>query len=418
MFKSKAMTAILLGIVFALSGPAHAQSVTVQMIDDAIGATNGVEWIVVDNELNRQAFPNTDDGKQALIAEMNKTPNANFSLQYQDANRNAMGPFRPLRAASNVAGSSLVACSRMSRLQPTLNSRPESGAPADVVFVFNEHGSLCYQSHTRITEGDRLTVRAYGTEDEIGKLGLDVGTCSLQPSTPSILDAIEDGVTFTSGQLSGQKIAYRDFGPNQCFDAQVTMTVKKQDGSAYAGPLSVKQYRRYRGTFQIGAVWTEFADDGFDLTDFGSGNQIRALSDDSRGPEYVGSLVIYGIPYYVKGLFGDNKNRRGIPYNYAGRDIVNEDSWKDRLGLALSFGLSDPDETLGVGLSFELVSGVNLTGTYLYQRISELDGVAVGDDFSGTKDQIPTRKTWEEDFVIGLSIDGRYLTKFFSSSSD
>ena len=180
---------------------------------------------------------------------------------------------------------------------------------------------------------------------------------------------------------------------------------------ALAGPVNINQYQRYRGTFQIGAVWTDLTDDGFDVTDFGAGPVIREKGDGSRGPEYVGSLVVYGIPHYLRSL-----TRRGT--NYAGRDIVNENRWRDRLGLALSFGLSDPDDLLGIGLSFELVSGINVTGTLLYRNIKVLDTLEVGDSFAGTAAEIPTKKSWEDEFAFGLSIDGRYLAKFFTSSSE
>jgi hypothetical protein len=95
---------------------------------------------------------------------------------------------------------------------------------------------------------------------------------------------------------------------------------------------------------------------------------------------------------------------------------VNDWDWSDRVGLAMTFGLSDPEDTLGIGLSIDIANGFSITATQLYRRMDRLDGVAEGDAFSGAADTIPKVETWEEEFVVGLSIDGRYITKFFSSN--
>lgn len=143
--------------------------------------------------------------------------------------------------------------------------------------------------------------------------------------------------------------------------------------------------------------------------DLGSGPVIRNTVDNSRGPEYVASLVVYGIPHYLRTLTGNSR--------YSGRDIVKENTLADRISLFMAFGLSDPQDTLGVGLSFELASGFDLTVTQLYRHIDELGGLSVGDPFSGGTGEMPTVRTWEDEVAIGLSIDGRYLAKFFGASS-
>lgn len=386
-------------------------------ISQEINNNSPVQKLELNDGLSVTLISNDPAGIQQILTKMTNVPGQDYQLiiTKQDGTPVTVD-FEPAGAVGGtgtgtrtVAGrqnlQSETECRKLWTNNPPTDRR-KSGEPEEVYIVFNEHGSLCYQSHIRVTEGDNLRLVAYAGANEIDSLSSNVVTCSLEPSTPVILDSIPDGFTPTAAAV----IKRREFPPLQCFDSSVTLSIKKSDGSNFAGPLTINQYQRYRGTWQVGVVWSDLSDEGFSVADLGAGNVIRANSDGSTGPEYLGSLVIYGVPYYLQTLFRKDQS-------YAGRDVVNENNGKDRLGLAFSIGLQDPKDTLGIGLTFEIVPGLNLTATQLFRRVSKLDTFNVGDPFSGTAEQIPTFKSWEDDTVIGLSVDGRYITKFFTKAS-
>ncbi len=262
---------------------------------------------------------------------------------------------------------------------------------------------MCYQSTSalRITEGDVIYIGVYGEAETVRDFSLEVPTCSLESTDPRLLDAV--GSITLERQAGGMML--RKFQPVECFDSLIDIKIRKED-KTLAWQKSLKQYQRYRGTFQIGTVMTELDDISYSTVDKGSGPVITADRDDSSGPQYVGSLVVYGFPLYIKSWFSDS--------HYSGRDIVNENDFSDRLGLVLSLGLDDPADTLGIGLSFEMATGINLTVTQLYHRLDVLDdGLSIGDSFTGSS--IPIRKSWDDEVVWGISMDGRYLKKFFGS---
>lgn len=300
----------------------------------------------------------------------------------------------------------VVSCETLStQLWEKIASTPEkgSGKKKEVFLVFDDTGSLCYQfpRGARVTEGDLITIGLYGDESKVGTYSLDVPDCALEPTSLQILDALD-----TSGfkQQSGGKKAVRKFQPIECYNDKIELKVRNSDRSI-AFEHAINQYQRFQGTFQVGILWTNLDDVKYSLIDKGNGNEIAADRDDSDGPVYVGSLVVYGIAHHLEGICSGTQ--------YSGRDIINESNALDRLGLALSFGFDSPKDTLGVGLTYEIATGINISVAQLYRRLDVLDDdLAIGDSYSGT---IPTHKAWEDDVVWGLSVDGRYLAKFFGS---
>lgn len=280
------------------------------------------------------------------------------------------------------------------------------------VLVFNEFGNPCFRDSvgtdrnpSRVSEGDPLYVGIMGPSAQTPLYTLDFSSCDLQPTVPAFEDTLPaDLVQFQSGD----NVRLHTFPSRECFNGTTTITIKNGSGQSLATE-AISQYRRYRGSFHLGVLWTDLDDPSYSTFDFGDGPVIRNDADSGTGPEYVGSLVLYGLPHYFRTL-----GRNAKPY--PGRDIINDTSFSDRLGLVVSIGLSDPKDTLGLGLSFEILPGFNVTGTQLWRRIDVLDGFEVGDAFPDS--DIPTKKSWEDDFVIGLSIDGRFLARFFTASTN
>lgn len=294
-----------------------------------------------------------------------------------------------------------------------------TGAPLKHVIIHTTEGRICYRKAqtrridggtseiARVTQGDLLYFGLYGLPSKLSELRQQIDTCSLQPSAPQVFDGGTLGIEEQAGD--GDEVPeLLKMPPVECFDD--TIEVKYlESGNTTAFAQKIRQYKRYQATWQVGVLWTDLMEPSYTVTDLGDGPIIRNTEAGSRGPEYMGSLVVYGIPHHLRSLID------GQPGRYAGRDIVNENRWDDRLGLFLSFGLSDPDETIGIGLSFEIANGINITATQLFRKLPRLDGVAEGDAFTLGADQIPIRDDWDDELVIGLSIDGRFLTKFFGS---
>ncbi len=309
--------------------------------------------------------------------------------------------------ADTLDSSQILSCYQEGEIweKGSKHSKPRNIKSKNVFMVFDEFGNVCYQSKakTRITEGDLIYIGIFARASTLEDLRLDIPVCSLETTDLQILDT---GELADFVRQADKFVLRKSPQPYECYDDEISIQARRSN-QALVWEKTVRQYQRFHGSFQIGAIWTDLDDVSYSTIDLGSGPQIKADRDDSSGPEYVGSLVVYGIPYYFSTLFSDAR--------YSGRDIINENNIMDRLGLAFSFGLSDPEDTLGIGLSFELATGINVTATQLYRRIDTLDGVAVGDAFTGST--IPTQKTWEDELVWGLSIDMRYLTKFFGGSS-
>jgi len=270
-----------------------------------------------------------------------------------------------------------------------------------VVIAFTTSGDVCHRSHLRITQGDRINFGVYGSTAELNQLNSKVISCELQPTEITILDTTESLPPL--GAAGASKL--KKFLPYECFSESIEFQVTDQSNRVVFSQ-TIRQYKRYRGTFQIGTVFTSLNNTTYSTADLGDGAIVVADQDNSTGPFYVGSLVVYGLPNY----FVSRSERHSV---YAGRDIVNENTWKDKLGLALSFGLSDTMDTFGLGLSYELVTGINVTSSLFYRQTNELSGLSIGDAFTGSV--VPTKRIWKNEFVLGLSIDGRYLTKFFGS---
>lgn len=282
-----------------------------------------------------------------------------------------------------------------------LSEEQVTEASSDIVpVIFASDGRLCFTSPGYPAIGDRIIVGVVAPSDL--DMGGDVGfdPCSIERSAPNIY--IGDSSAF--GVFNPQSTAepkVHELAERRCFNTTVKVTWTQGQTT---GETTISQYDRFRATLQIGALFTELHDREFGLRTEGDETFLFDKGPSDSGPEYVASLVIYGLPrYFQRGFFsGEN--------HFRGRDILHDNAFADRLGFVLSAGISDFGDRFGVGLSFELFSGVNLTWSREYVKTNNLVGVAVGDAFAGAEADIPTRKEWETDSVVGLSFDLRYFT--------
>lgn len=273
-----------------------------------------------------------------------------------------------------------------------------------LLVLFNHEARRCYVSSETPAQGDTMLIGLVATSDYQGKA--DLSQCNREPVQPNVYVSGDSRKLFTtqSGAFGVQMMESR-----RCWDKDIaiTVSVKQQEKSPeVVGKTSINFYERFRGTVQLGVLYTDLHENDFDLRDADGQQVIYDKEADNKGPEYVASLVVYGLPRYFTG--------DGFRGGYRGRDILNEHGWQDRLGLTFIAGLKDPGDRFGVGLSFELAYGINLVWTKQWFRQRELIGLAEGDPFTGAAADLPTKRDWQSDSSFGLSFDLRYITTLFT----
>ena len=278
--------------------------------------------------------------------------------------------------------------------------------------IFDENLHLFYQSRPYGVAGDLIFVGIFFT-DLIGPT-IEFSPCSLEPESPLLYV----GDTSVLGLLQSKGPGFKTyvFPPRRCFNSSVSIKIKalkpdpsqKAEPSLIEGNFPLSQYNRYRGTLQMGVLFTDQHEVAFGLRTANDKKYIYNKGPVNNGPEYTASLVIYSIFRYVENLFSTKKH-------FSGRDIVNDRSFIDLLGAVIGVGLTNPVNRFVLGLSYEVAYGINLIGVVEFARHNQLGaGLAEGAEYSGTEDTIPIHQYWANKFVVGLSLDLRYVTALFS----
>ena len=248
---------------------------------------------------------------------------------------------------------------------------------------------------------------------------LDFTKCDLQSPIPKN----PEGDTLTVKLQSGVEVKLIPYPVRQCFGTSVEMKLTGTKLNADRKPVQINEthkigmYERYRYTLQVSAVSTDQHVHGFGVRKDNDKMRIFDKGPIDSGPEYMASVVLYALPRYFQRLRTPRGQTEDIESlanrTYFGRDVVNENDIPDRIGLVIGAGLNNPNDRFAMGLSFELVPGVNLIGVYEFAKLKELRGVMENDEFTGTADQIPLRETWNRKFVGGISLDLRYVMGLF-----
>jgi len=282
-----------------------------------------------------------------------------------------------------------------------------------VAILFDQDLEVTKVSRDYGAVGDLLYVGVLRNEkDPTGGVSVGFSPCDLESAAPNIYVG---GTLDIPGKQAAEDVFVIDkFPPRRCYNSVVTIQVEKKglDPNTNAqvtatGQYVWQQYQRYKATLQLGILFTDLQDQTYGLLAEGDKTVIYSKGPENTGPSYVASLVIYSFPRYIAGIFS-SKSR------FQGRDILHDNDFIDRIGAVLSVGVDNPGRRFSFGLSFELLYGINLVGVYEFARITELAGLEVGDEFSGTVDTIPTHDVWKEKLTFGLSIDLRYVTALFS----
>ncbi|HZF09225.1 MAG TPA: hypothetical protein VFE33_10595 [Thermoanaerobaculia bacterium] len=255
-------------------------------------------------------------------------------------------------------------------------------------------------------EGDPIYVALYD-DGTLLSPHAQLPACSIEAAGPRIFQS-ETSLPSASGLQSTQVFRIQELLNRACFDTSVEIDLKAQRTDMATQKLAdvsqtyvLGQAVRYNATLQVGPLFTNQQSHTFGLSvDSSNVSHILDQGPTGRGPEYLGTLVLYALPRQLASLFG------GKPYH--GRDIVHEQKFADRLGGVLGTGLSNPSKLFVAGFSFEIFSYVNVTAVYSWARLPELSGVQAGDVFTGTAAQIPVQDQWKGHVEFGLSVDLRY----------
>jgi hypothetical protein len=288
-----------------------------------------------------------------------------------------------------------------------------------LVILFYDDGSElnstpCFVSTSAAAVGDLIVAGVYYPQNQHVWSQVQYEPCPLESASPNILQT-------ESKQIQAPQAAQVEFGtvwftPRRCYAQSVVLSVKgrplEQSGenqSELKRSYPIDQYQRYRATIQTGVLFSPLQQPEFGLRPNAAGESvIFDKGPDNRGPEYMASVVLYGLPWYIRDLFGGG--------HYSGRDPVNEQKIPDRIGGVLGVGLLNPGKSFMAGFAVEGIAGVNGIAVLQFRKVDRLaDGVAVEQPFAGTADAIPLHTDWEHKWVFGLSLDLRYVTQLFGS---
>jgi hypothetical protein len=300
----------------------------------------------------------------------------------------------------------------LDQMQTKINQR--LGSDHFVIIIFKPNGEECIKSKPRGTSGDLIytAVLDNGTSQIPGP-SIEFTKCeapALSPNNP-------EGETLLKSLQAGENRLI-EFPSRQCFGTSAEMTVKNkvQDPNPreVSKPFILPLFDKFRFSLQAGLLGSSQHSPTFGLRKDGTDMKIFSKGPSGSGPEYVASVILYGLPHYFgvgNPPRGNGDGEKDALASYFGRDPFHENRFADRLGLVLGAGLNNPGDRVVAGLSFELGYGINAIGVYEYAKLKELAGVSEGAVFTGTVEQIPTREAWKGRWVGGLSIDTRYFTR-------
>jgi hypothetical protein len=308
--------------------------------------------------------------------------------------------------------------------QPALEAREaeiykELGSNHFVLIIFKPDGTECTKSKPRGTSGDLIYTAVV---DDGSKPSLEFTKCdapALSPNNP-------EGETLLSKLQArdlAKKINLLEFPVRQCFGTSAEMIFKSKTGTTeIAKTFTLPLYDKFRFSLQVGLLGSPQHSPSFGLRKDANSTDMKIFNKGpvGSGPEYVASVILYGLPHYFgvgNPPRGNGDGERDALASYFGRDPFHENGFADRLGLVLGAGLNNPGDRIVAGLSFELGYGINAIGVYEYAKLKELNGFSEGNTFTGTVEQIPTRDAWKGRWVGGLSIDSRYFTRLIKRAT-
>lgn len=305
-----------------------------------------------------------------------------------------VAPARPITEVCAVAAS-----------DPSL-----SGGKYDRWILFDVSGAVCYLPNP-LKQKDTLHFAVVVAPHQVAPASVTVSAtaCTTPTSVPVVVGAAPNSVVPQNDDKRTNAVLVTSPNAFACeSDSPVlSVTVTQPDGTPSTKTTPLTLYSRTTATVNVGVLYTRLIDHDYALLTTGGQTVITDKSPQTRGPKYVATLVVQAFPRYL-----ENMSFHGPVY--PGRDMLHDNEFADRVGLAVSFGLQDPAKRFGLGLSYEIANGINLVGIHEWVNRSTLNGVKVGDAFTGAATDIPTRNEWAKGWAIGLTFDATYLTNIFT----
>lgn len=354
----------------------------------------------------------------ALIAATSASGVRGATLNLRDASGNLVKRYRlavprmpagaPIVVANTPGGKATVNDCDSAAANWKRNN-PDWKDGRSVLVLFTASGQYCPDRSTRVVRrGDDIYVGIVSRgDDKVEKVDVQFSPCDAEDAEPNIYISTKVPSQFAK-QAATDIAPVNIYDTRRCYNSTTRITAAitpSAGGAAINAERSLNLNARYRGTLQIGALYTNLHENSFALRDNAGHQVIYNKEAENKGPEYVANVLVYGLPRYLSG--------DGWKGGYKGRDILNDYDWRDRVGLIFSAGLKDPGDRFGTGLSFELAYGINVFWTKHWYRQRELVGLKIGDEFSGAVDTLPIQRNWESASSWGLSFDMRYLTALF-----
>lgn len=285
----------------------------------------------------------------------------------------------------------------------------ESKLPAETrkrgytLIAFMQSGEICYANRLYGIAGQEIFIAVY-SDLATQWQPLRFEPCALESAAPSVFVSV-DSVNIPSARQAADW-SLRQYPARTCYNSTVNISMTAEAG---AGAISytLGQYQLYRGTVQLGALFTDQFVQTFDVRTGEDGQSIvYSRGPNGRGVDYTASLVLYGLPYYLPSLLGGSY--------YQGRDLLHDQGLLDRIGLVLGVGLTQPGRRFIAGGAFEVMYGLNLMAVADVFRSPRLVGTQVGQTFEGRAEDLRTEERWTVKPMLGLSIDLLYVKELFS----
>jgi len=279
-------------------------------------------------------------------------------------------------------------------------------SPGYTLIVFMESGEICHANRLYGIAGDPIHVGVYTSTTQWAPTRFE--PCAIEPAAPAVYVSVDQVNLTPQGRRESGGYTLRKNTPRRCFNSAVDISFRRTEGTTADGAIryNLSQHQLYRGTLQLGAIFTPQHVREFDVRTVGEENILYSKGPNGRGVEYTASLVLYGAPRYVISLFGGP--------SYSGRDLVHDDGVLDRLGAVLGIGLTQPGRRFVAGASFEVIYGVNVLYVADILRAPQPVGARLDEPFAGTRDDIRTEERWTTRGVWGISVDLLYVKELFS----
>ena len=215
-----------------------------------------------------------------------------------------------------------------------------------------------------------------------------IGTNILGDTIPIPQDLVQRH-SATDARCDTRVFVLRDFAAGR---AVVQITAASGETAIEIGEFDFSVRPLYSGMFSVGAVWTPLVDANFDVA-MRAGQSVIVATE--AGPRRMAYVFLY-TPFLWDKLERDiRKPRKG---------------WHEYVNPSVGFVLDDPLDNVLLGASVDFSAALVVTAGAYFSHVKRLDGVAVGDAFDGTADDLPVQRTWERDWFFGVTVDLRAAT--------